>query len=64
LSLGETHIIPSAAIPGERRANAQAGAWVHRLLQRRRELLIQQYEQLDPATRSLVPLQSLYWPID
>lgn len=33
-------------------------------LPRLRELLVQHYEKLDPATRALVPLQSLYWPID
>ena len=29
-----------------------------------RELLLQYYEQLDPPTRALVPLQRLYWPAD
>jgi restriction system protein len=29
-----------------------------------RELLIQHYEDLEPATRALVPLQRQYWPVD
>jgi restriction system protein len=29
-----------------------------------RELLLQHYERLDPATRALVPLQRLYWPVE
>lgn len=29
-----------------------------------RELLVEQYEQLDAATRALVPLQRLYWPLE
>lgn len=29
-----------------------------------RELLLQHYEQLDPAARALVPLQRLYWPVE
>ncbi len=29
-----------------------------------RELLLQHYERLEPATRALVPLQRLYWPVD
>lgn len=29
-----------------------------------RELLLQNYEGLDPATRALVPLQRLYWPVE
>jgi restriction system protein len=29
-----------------------------------RELVLQHYERLDPATRALVPLQRLYWPVD
>lgn len=33
-------------------------------LPRLRELLLQHYEALDPATRALVPLQRLYWPVD
>lgn len=32
-------------------------------LPRLRELLLQHYEQLDPETRTLVPLQRLYWPV-
>lgn len=26
--------------------------------------VLQHYERLDPATRALVPLQRLYWPVD
>jgi restriction system protein len=33
-------------------------------LPRLRELLLQHYEQLDPAARALVPLQRLYWPVE
>jgi len=29
-----------------------------------RDLLLQNYEGLDPATRALVPLQRLYWPVE
>jgi restriction system protein len=29
-----------------------------------RELLLQYYERLDPATRALVPLERLYWPVE
>lgn len=29
-----------------------------------RELLVQYYENLDAATRALVPLQRLYWPVE
>ena len=29
-----------------------------------RELLVEHYENLDPATSALVPLRRLYWPVD
>jgi len=33
-------------------------------LPRLRDLLLQHYEQLAPAARTLVPLERLYWPVD
>ena len=33
-------------------------------LARLRELLVEHYEQLDSATRSVVPLKRIYWPVE
>lgn len=32
-------------------------------LSRLRELLLENYDQLDPGTRSMVPLRKVYWPV-